>query len=97
MRRLLVMASAMVAGCATAQSDPPVRGETPGHECQESGSNKFIGRPGTSEVGAEILRTTRAAVLRWAPPGAALTMDYRSDRVTVRLGRDSTIIGLSCG
>ena len=43
------------------------------------------------------MRASNAAVLRWAPPGAMLTMDYREDRVTVRLGPDGKVSAIDCG
>jgi hypothetical protein len=43
------------------------------------------------------MQATGAAVLRWAPPGAALTMDYREGRVTVHLGPDGKITEIKCG
>jgi hypothetical protein len=48
-------------------------------------------------VGAEIKRVSNAAVLRWAPPGVMLTMDFRSDRVTVWLDAANKITKLRCG
>jgi hypothetical protein len=36
-------------------------------------------------------------VLRWAPPGYMMTMDYREDRVTVYLGEDRRITKINCG
>jgi hypothetical protein len=95
MRRIALLAPVLLAACATAQ--PPVHGETPGHECRIEGTDQFIGQSATSEVGAAILRATHSAVLRWAPPGTALTMDYRADRVTVDLGSDNRITKLNCG
>jgi hypothetical protein len=35
-------------------------------------------------------------VLRWAPPGVMLTMDFCEDRVTVYLARDKKITKISC-
>lgn len=75
----------------------PVHGETPGHSCQTAGTNRFIGKIGTTMTGAAIKHVTRAAVLRWAPPGTMLTMDFRSDRVTVYLDRRRKITKISCG
>jgi hypothetical protein len=43
------------------------------------------------------MAATHAAVLRWAPPGAMLTMDYREDRVTVRTGPGGRITAVACG
>ena len=43
------------------------------------------------------MRATHAAVLRWAPPGYMMTMDFRADRVTVRLGPDGKVTAINCG
>jgi hypothetical protein len=75
----------------------PIHGVTPGHKCEAAETDRFIGQAGTSETGAAIMHTTRAAVLRWAPPGYMLTMDYREDRVTVHLGPDYKVTEIKCG
>jgi len=36
-------------------------------------------------------------VLRWAPIGYMLTMDFRADRVTVHLGPDNRVTQIRCG
>ena len=95
MRKLAIAVPALLTACAAAQ--PPVHGMTQGHRCQSETVGSFVGRAATSETGAAILEATHAAVLRWAPPGAMLTMDYRYDRVTVRIGPDGRIGSVSCG
>ena len=95
MRKLVLFVSALLAACAAQQ--PPVHGETPGSICQTEGSDQFVGQPGTSETGAAILRVTHSSILRWAPPGAMLTMDFNESRVTVRLGPDGKIVAINCG
>ena len=97
MRSLLLLAPALVAACTTASAPPAVHGETPGHTCTTAGTEQFIGRDGTSETGAEVMKVSHAAVLRWSPPGYMLTMDYRADRVTVWLGPDRRITQIKCG
>jgi len=97
MRNLLLIAPVALAACATAPAGPVVHGETPGHECKADGTDQFLGEPGNSETGAAILRATNAAILRWAPPGMMMTMDFRADRVTVTLGPDNTITKINCG
>ncbi len=69
----------------------------PGRICEATGSKRFIGQTGSSESGAAILQATHSAVLRWAPPGVMLTMDYSPSRVTVRLGPDDKISAINCG
>ena len=97
MRKVLALAPAFLAACSTAPAQTPVHGVTPGHKCETARTAAFIGQPGTSEVGAAIMRVTRAAVLRWAPPGVMLTMDFREDRVTVHLGPDRRVTAIKCG
>ena len=95
MHKLGLMAPVLLTACAAAQ--PPVHGVTAGHRCQSGTGASFVGQSATSETGAAILRATHAAVLRWAPPGIMLTMDYRYDRVTVRIGPDGRITSVNCG
>ena len=102
MRRAFSLGTALLAACvanppaAPAQAIP-VHGVTPGHKCVASGSDRFIGQPGTSKTGAAIKRATKAAVLRWSPPNTMLTMDYREDRVTVWLDQIRKVTKIRCG
>lgn len=97
MRKALVVMSILLPGCSTAPAAPVVHGVTPGHKCDSAQTEQFIGKIGDSKTGAAIQRVSRAAVLRWAPPGVMLTMDYREDRVTVHLGPDRKITQIKCG
>jgi hypothetical protein len=97
MRKLLLIATAALSACATAPAEPVVHGDTPGHVCSTDGTDQFLGQAGTSETGAAILHATHAAVLRWAPPGYMMTMDFRADRVTVGLDPDYNITKINCG
>jgi hypothetical protein len=97
MRKIALLSPVLLAACSTAPAEPIIHGETPGRTCQTEGTDRFIGQPGTSETGAAILKASHAAVLRWAPPGYMLTMDYRADRVTVHLGPDYKITQIKCG
>ena len=101
MRKLLILGPILLAACSTAPAAPPqptpVHGVTPGHTCTTPGTDQFVGQTRTDEVAAEIKRTSNAAVLRWAPPGVMLTMDYRADRVTVWLDAGNKITQIKCG
>ena len=105
MRKILLLTPALLAACAAntpPQDSPgpqptPIHGVTAGHKCESGGTDRFVGQSGTSETGAAIKRATHAAVLRWAPPGYMLTMDYREDRVTVHLGTDYKVTEIKCG
>jgi len=103
MRKVLPAFPLLLAACSTApaqspaQAETPVHGETPGHTCKTEGTDQFVGQTRSDAVAAEIKRVSNAAVLRWAPPGVMLTMDYRADRVTVWLDAANKITKLRCG
>lgn len=97
MHKVLLLAPVLLAACSTAPAEPPVHGVTQGHKCVTAGTDQFIGQSGTSKTGAAIMRVSHAAVLRWAPPGVMLTMDYSEDRVTVHLGPDGKVTKIKCG
>jgi hypothetical protein len=87
----------LLASCSTAPATPIVHGQTPGHTCKTNGTDRFIGQLRSNEVAEAIKRVSNAAVLRWAPPGVMLTMDYREDRVTVHLNPAHKITEIRCG
>lgn len=97
MRKMVALFPALLCACSTAPAQPIVHGETPGHTCKSEGTGQFIGQVRSDETGAAIKRVSNAAVLRWAPPGVMLTMDFRADRVTVWLDAANKITKISCG
>jgi hypothetical protein len=96
---MLFVVPGVLGACSTAQvpAETPVHGETPGHSCTADGTEQFIGQTRSDAVGAQIKQVSHAAVLRWAPPGVMLTMDYRADRVTVWLDASNKITQIKCG
>jgi hypothetical protein len=81
---------------AEGQGEPPPRVEGAG-ECDAAGLGDLVGRPATTELGAEALRRSRARTLRWIRPGDMVTMDYRSDRLNIRLDAQHRVEAFSCG
>jgi hypothetical protein len=97
MRSGFALVPLLLCACSTAPAQPPVHGETPGHTCKAEGTDRFIGQTRSDSVAAQIKQVTNAAVVRWAPPGVMLTMDYRFDRVTVWLDAGNKITQIRCG
>ena len=99
MRSALVVIPVALAACSTAPApaETPVHGETPGHTCTTDGTDQFVGQTRSDAVGNQIKQASHAAVLRWAPPGVMLTMDFRADRVTVWLDALNKITQIKCG
>lgn len=100
MFKVAMFATSLIAACSTVpptEPEVPVRGETPGQTCRDDALGGFVGQQATAEVGAEILRQSGARTLRWIPHGSAVTMDFRTDRVNVRLDPQNRIESVSCG
>jgi peptidase inhibitor I78 family protein len=97
MRKLAILAPALISACSTAPAAPRAQGEAPGRACQSAGLERFAGQPATSETGAAILRASNATVLRWVPHGTIITMEFRADRVTVWLSAGNRINRVNCG
>ena len=96
MRRLLIAAALLPCACSTAPAQVPPTGPSSA-TCTNESLGAFAGQPATSEVGARMLAASGARVIRWVGIGMAVTMDYREDRLTVRLDAGNRIISASCG
>ena len=93
MRKLLFIAGLVPSACATA----PAQVAPPSAPCSNDSLAGFAGQVATSGVGAAMLAASGARVIRWVAPGMAVTMDYREDRLTVRLDSANRIVSASCG
>ena len=98
-----IVASALLLpqiGCAPIQPPPeetvPEKGSS-GRTCVAGAAAALVSRPASTELGAEAMRLTGAGALRWIPPGAMVTMDYRTDRVNVELDANNRVTRIRCG
>ncbi|MFO7649416.1 MULTISPECIES: I78 family peptidase inhibitor [Halomonas] len=98
-----VIASLLLVGCAGMSSPqphesapPPPRVETSA-ACGAEHVQDRVGREYSEALGESIQRESRAASLRVIRPGQAVTLDYRSDRINVRLDADDVITEIGCG
>jgi hypothetical protein len=73
---------------------PPVGGDG---RCEADAAQSLVGRPATADLGAEALRLTGARALRWIQPGQAVTMDYRADRLNIKLDGENRVEEITCG
>ena len=84
--------------CATTGAEQP--GGTPvagSGKCSGDGLATYVGQKATAELGAELLAKSGARTLRWGPPGSAMTMDFREDRLTVSYDEQMVVTRLNCG
>ncbi len=94
-RSIVALVILPLAACTIAESKPV--GEVPMAQCRDENLASFIGQPASQELGARILAASGARVIRWAPKGSAVTMDFRSDRVTVALDEANRVERANCG
>ncbi len=87
---LLIGAASLLAACETIPQAGAGR-------CNAAKVARFTGALATSDLGTTILRESRARTMRWIAPGTAVTMDYRGDRVNVRLDGRNFVTGVDCG
>ena len=99
MNAFLILAGGLAMAGATVCPDDsdavPEHGT--GKACNAAPAQSLVGRERTEVSGAEIKRLTGAGLLRWIPHDGVVTMDYREDRVNVRLDRQNRIVSISCG
>ena len=65
--------------------------------CSAVGLDTYVGLTVSSALGAELLARSGARTLRWGPPNAAMTMDFREDRLTVSYDAGMLVTRASCG
>ncbi len=65
--------------------------------CDAAGVQRFVGSLGTKDVGRILQKRSGAKTLRWLAPGTMATMDFRQDRLNVRVDARNFITGLDCG
>ncbi len=66
-------------------------------KCDATRVRNFVGALATRDMGDALLKRSGARTLRWLAPGSMATMDYRQDRLNVRLDGRNFVTGLDCG
>ena len=94
-----LIALAAATGCTpmTSPPDEPAVAPTQTGPCQADPAQALLGQKASAETGARVLAMTGARTLRWGPPGAIFTMDYRTDRVNLLYDAAMTITEIRCG
>lgn len=93
-----LLALTILPACTATGAEPPATTPAAGSgKCSGDALASYVGQKVTAALGAEPLAKSGARTLRWGPPGAAMTMDYREDRLTVSYDEQMVITRLSCG
>jgi hypothetical protein len=88
----------IITACAAVppEEDVPEAGVSAYH-CDAEALRELVGRPATSELGAQALRRSGSRRLRWIRPGDMVTMDYSPERLNVRLDAQHRVQDFTCG
>ncbi|KTT74639.1 I78 family peptidase inhibitor [Sphingomonas endophytica] len=100
-RAALLSLAAVLAGCAPSSRPatpvpPALPAAAPGVQCDANSAQPLIGQPAATAI-AEAQRRSGARTVRRYVTGAALTMDFRPDRLNVETDGGGTIVRLACG
>ncbi|MCW3849178.1 I78 family peptidase inhibitor [Sphingomonas sp. LB-2] len=97
-RLALPLIAMSLMGCAReADGEPYPIPPGPPTACGSHLLGSYVGKKRTDAIAAQVARISGAKAIRWIKPGMAVTMDYREDRLNVRLDDKDVILSVSCG
>ena len=99
MRAPTLLIALAAAGCTpmTPGTADPAVPPSQTTQCNADAAAALVGQKASAETGGHALSLTGARSLRWGPPGAIFTMDYRPDRVNVIYDAAMAITEIRCG
>lgn len=65
--------------------------------CRAERTASLVGQRFDTKLEARARAQTGAAAIRLVRPGEMVTMDFRADRLTLRLDAEGVVTGASCG
>ena len=92
----VVVALPLLLMTSCAHPDKPAA-TPPQADCHADRVQDLVGQPRSDALGDKARQRAGARVIRWIPTGAMVTMDYRFDRLDLRLGPDGKISAITCG
>ncbi len=95
MHRIALVAVLLLGACA-ARSPMPLSHSADGGECRTTSLDQFRGQAASEDVAIMLIRASGAKDLRWVPPGTMVTMEHRSDRLTVHTDAQNRIVRTVC-
>ncbi|MGO4550879.1 I78 family peptidase inhibitor [Lysobacter sp. 2RAF19] len=78
---------------AAATTTPPMLAAS----CKAGNAQQFVGKTATPEIVEQARVASGATTARVLTPDQAITMEYRGDRLNVRVGADNVIGSVGCG
>ena len=87
----------VLAACTSIMKQPVESAGAPEALCNAGKLDSYVGQTATADIGAKMLTQSGAKILRWVPPRTAVTMDFRTDRLTVSYDDAMMIQRIGCG
>ena len=78
---------------AAATTTPPMVADA----CKADAAQQFVGRAATADVVEQARVASGAKTARVLTPGMMITMEYRGDRLNLRVGTDNVVGSINCG
>ncbi|CAM3601133.1 I78 family peptidase inhibitor [Halomonas lysinitropha] len=97
---LMLMTACSATNESTVPRDPapePPRVSEGDDACGAGRVQGWVGKPFDTESGGTLRKESGAEALRVMRPGEAYTLDYRAERLNVRLDERGRITALECG
>ena len=57
----------------------------------------YVGKKRSTAISESVAALSGAKSIRWIEPGMAVTMDFREDRLNVKLDEKGVILSFTCG
>ncbi|MGM8851422.1 hypothetical protein BTW08_09160 [Salinicola sp. MH3R3-1] len=98
----MIISGMLLAGCSTAPEPdqappPPDVKSVPEDACGAQKVGSLVGEILTDELQARIGERSRAENIRVVEPGKNYTMDYRSERLNIKVDQQRKITDIACG
>jgi Peptidase inhibitor I78 family len=84
-----------LAACTTAAPRGPEA--EAGVKCDATATTDLVGKVADATLGSDALKRSGARTIRWLRPDSMMTMDYRVDRLNVRIDAANRVAGFTCG
>jgi hypothetical protein len=84
-------------GTIAAPRDPNVPIERAEGRCDADAAKSAIGKAASSQLLEDARTKSGTATARYLRPGQVVTMEYRADRLNIRLNAKDVVETISCG
>jgi hypothetical protein len=78
------------------EASAPAQDPAMSKKCDSTNIQQFVGQARSAELEKKMLDVSGASLVRWAPFGTAVTMEFRADRLTAFLDENNRINRISC-